>query len=165
MEEFEKHLFKYSVELNTQYYIISHSYMVYSSGNHICLSYLCSLNIYNELWTGYFLNLIVWFFWSCWFIKMLNKLNLCWIYITKIEKKICDSQLKMCIIFSFFTVFSEYNFDVIYIFIFVHHSYGNIASLNYGVIFFKKYEYSIWEIIFTTSFSYEQIKPEVTDQI
>lgn len=96
---------------------------------------------------------------------MLNKLNLCWIYITKIEKKICDSQLKMCIIFSFFTVFSEYNFDVIYIFIFVHHSYGNIASLNYGVIFFKKYEYSIWEIIFTTSFSYEQIKPEVTDQI
>ena len=40
---------KYSMGLNTQYFAITHSYVECSSGNHICPSYLCSLNIYNDL--------------------------------------------------------------------------------------------------------------------
>ena len=75
--------------LNTQYFVITHSYIECFSGNHICPSYLCSLNIYNDLWTGHFI-LTVQLSWSCWFVKMLNYLNPCWIYITKIRKNIWE---------------------------------------------------------------------------
>lgn len=87
--------------------------------------------------------LLIWqysFPWSCWFVKMLNCLNPCWIYITKIRKKYLELSPENVYNFQFLYWLSltKASFDgifLLYFNIYVYHSYRNIASVNY--YFFK----------------------------